>query len=75
MDVAIGDIVGRKSYQCDVVFQVHDILRQPDGKYIILLKGVNLRILADAPESDIIKLPANKIKEDQNYFSKYWKMQ
>ncbi len=69
MDLKIGDIVGRKSYGCDVVFKVHDILRQGNS-FIIVLKGVNLRILADAPENDIIKLPQSKINEADSYFLK-----
>lgn len=67
MDVKIGDLVGRKSYNYDVVFRVHDIIRQND-KFIIILKGLNLRIIADAPEADVVKLPPSKINEDtKNY--------
>lgn len=70
MDIKVGDLVGRKSYGCDVVFRVHDILRHND-KTEIILKGMNLRIIADAPESDIIKLPPSKINEDiKNYEAK-----
>lgn len=63
MDFKIGDLVGRKSYGCDIVFKVHDITKQNDG-YVIILKGLNLRIIADAPEADIVKLPPSKINED-----------
>jgi spore coat assembly protein len=66
MEIKIGDIVGRKSYGCDIVFKVHDIITQKDGKTIIYLKGINYRILADATEADLVKLPANKINEDTN---------
>lgn len=64
VEIKIGDVVGRKSYGCDIAFKVHDIVTQRDGKIVIYLKGINYRILADAPEADLIKLPANKINED-----------
>ncbi len=63
MDIKIGDLVGRKSYGCDIVFRVHDITKQND-KFVIILKGLNLRIIADAPEADIVKLPPSKINAD-----------
>ncbi len=66
MDLKIGDIVGRKSYNCDVIFKVHDILKLGDS-YKIVLWGVNLRILADAPENDIVKLPLTKVNEGDRY--------
>jgi spore coat assemly protein len=67
MDIKIGDLVGRKSYNCDVVFRVHDIIKQNE-KFIIMLKGLNLRIIADAPEADIVKLSPSKINENiKNY--------
>lgn len=69
MDLRIGDIVGRKSYGCDIIFKVHDILMK-DQNYVFILKGVNLRILADSPERDIVKLSVSKIEEEDNYFIK-----
>lgn len=67
MDLRIGDIVGRKSYGCDIIFKVHDILMNGNSCTIVL-KGVNLRILADAPEADIVKLPVSKVEEEDSYF-------
>lgn len=69
MDIKVGDLVGRKSYNCDIVFRVHDIIKQND-RTIIILKGMNLRILADAPEADLIKLPPSKINEHTRSFEK-----
>jgi len=63
MDIKIGDLVGRKSYNCDIVFRVHDIVKQND-KVIIILTGMNLRLIADAPEADLVKLPPSKINKD-----------
>ena len=39
----IGDIVGRKSYNCDVIFKIVDI-----KKDIVDLVGLTVRIVADA---------------------------
>ena len=43
----IGDIVVRKSYNKDVTFKIIDI-KEKDGKDNIILKGINIRIIADA---------------------------
>ena len=48
----IGDIVVRKSYNKDVTFKIIDI-KEKDGEYIIILKGLNIRIIADAFEDDL----------------------
>lgn len=50
--VEIGSLVYRKSYQKDVLFRVSDI-RYINGKKIIILKGVNVRLIADAEEDDL----------------------
>ena len=48
----IGEIVVRKSYNKDVTFKIIDI-KEKDGEYIIILKGLNIRIIADAFEDDL----------------------
>ena len=48
----VGDIVARKSYNKDIVFKITDIIDQ-NGKKIAILKGVALRIIADAELSDL----------------------
>lgn len=58
----IGDIVGRKSYGCDVLFKVTDI-KKAGNENIATLKGITYRIEADAPESDLIVQSRNKIEE------------
>jgi len=50
--IEIGSLVYRKSYQKDVLFRVSDI-RYINGKKIIILKGVNVRLIADAEEEDL----------------------
>ncbi|MCY6369859.1 sporulation peptidase YabG [Clostridium ganghwense] len=48
----IGDMVVRKSYGKDITFKIIDI--KEDGNNVIyVLKGINLRIIADSLESDL----------------------
>jgi len=48
----IGDIVVRKSYNKDVTFKVIDI-KEKSGRRIVILKGINIRIIADAYIEDL----------------------
>jgi len=48
----VGDIVVRKSYEKDVTFKIIDI-KEKDGKENIILKGINIRIIADAYVEDL----------------------
>lgn len=50
--IEIGSLVYRKSYEKDILFRVSDI-RFIDGKKTIILKGVNVRLEADADENDL----------------------
>lgn len=50
--VKIGTLVYRKSYEKDVLFRVSDI-KFEKGKKIIILKGVDVRLEADAEEEDL----------------------
>lgn len=70
MDIKVGDIVARKSYDFDILFKVHDIVVSKDGSKIICLKGLNYRLFADAPESDVVKVPMNKINEEMHLLEK-----
>ncbi len=46
----IGDLVTRKSYHNDTVFEITDIVDN-----ICYLKGVNIRLIADSDISDLVK--------------------
>lgn len=48
----IGDVVVRRSYDKDISFKVIDI-EHKDGKEIYVLKGINIRIIADSEEMDL----------------------
>ena len=57
--ITIGDYVTRKSYKSDVVFEVIEI----EGSSV-LLKGVDIRLMADAPINDLVVFDRNNKKED-----------
>ncbi len=58
MQIQKGDIVSRKSYNKDIVFKVENISGDNAD-----LKGVSVRIIADSPISDLIKLTKKEIEE------------
>lgn len=53
MSIKKGDIVGRKSYGKDVFFVVDNILVSRLNKQFAILKGLNIRIIADSPVEDL----------------------
>jgi len=55
----VGDIVARYSHRQDIFFHVDQIHNNSKGVGFAILKGLNLRLLADAPLTDLIaKRPA-----------------
>lgn len=48
----IGDIVVRKSYGKDITFKIIDV-KEINNKENIILKGINIRIIADSTEEDL----------------------
>lgn len=58
MNINLMDIVGRVSYQCDIMFRVIDI-RDINGKRIAILYGEDIRLIADAPYEDLLKIDPN----------------
>ncbi|EDS78182.1 sporulation peptidase YabG [Clostridium botulinum C str. Eklund] len=48
----VGDLVVRKSYGKDITFKIIEI-KNADGKYLYVLKGINMRIIADSPMEDL----------------------
>ncbi|SHF13197.1 spore coat assemly protein [Caldanaerobius fijiensis DSM 17918] len=58
----IGDLVTRKSYNGDILFRICDILNVSGLKNYIL-RGVNVRIMADAPGDDLEPQPMTRMGE------------
>lgn len=51
MKFRIGDYVSRKSYNCDLIFRIDRI-----DKDIVYLRSLKLRLMADAPMDDLVKI-------------------
>jgi len=70
----VGDIVARFSHRQDIFFHIDQIHVNLEGEGLAILKGLNLRLLADAPVSDLIgKSPAevaNYEREDNKMIYK-----
>jgi spore coat assemly protein len=62
MDIKIGDIVARKSYQYDLLFRVIDIKEKGDEREAILY-GEEVRLIADAPCSDLVIIDEREQQE------------
>jgi len=69
------DIVGRVSYNCDIIFRVTDI-RVENGVKMVILYGEDFRLVADAPYEDLVKVKQSdrqkisaesRSREEQSY--------
>jgi spore coat assembly protein len=54
-EIRKGDLVSRKSHNKDAVFSVLKIMYDQDMPPYCILKGCNIRLLADAPLTDLVK--------------------
>jgi spore coat assemly protein len=69
-DFNVGDIVVRKSYGKDIYFRIVQIIKKQDGQTVYILKGTNLRILADSPPGDLERASLNRISENDEQYTK-----
>lgn len=58
----IGDIVVRRSYDKDVTFKIID-KKEESGNIIYILKGINIRIIADSTDEDLVKVDDDNTSE------------
>ena len=61
-----GDIVSRGSYNNDILFYVEDVINKDRNKMIAVLKGVTIRVEADAPVEDLRIADTGKVNEAIN---------
>lgn len=61
MKIRRGDFVARKSYGKDIIFIIDRIIKLKDGSSYAILKGVTIRVEADAPLEDIEKVEYNRV--------------
>ena len=52
-EIKKGDIVSRDSYGNDIIFSVKKIIKLANKKEVAILKGVDVRVEADAPLEDL----------------------
>ena len=64
-----GDYVTRISHQKDVLFRI-EAIQQQNGKKLALLKGVDLRLCADAPLEDLVEPTAQEINRYRQVYVK-----
>lgn len=54
----VGDVVARKSYNCDILFKIINI-----DKDVANIVGVTVRIIADAPFYDLVHISKESVKQ------------
>jgi spore coat assemly protein len=69
MSINKMDIVGRRSYRCDILFRVIEI-REDNHKKVAILYGEDFRLIADAPLDDLVQInPLEHVKKSQQFRS------
>ena len=67
VDIKLMDIVGRQSYNCDILFRIIDI-REINGQKLAVLYGEDFRLIADAPTADLVVInPNERVRMTQEY--------
>ena len=69
-EIKKGDIVTRNSYNNDIIFTVIKILKISNNKKIALLKGIDIRIEADAEVQDLKVISSKEKEECEKNFKK-----
>lgn len=64
----IGDIVARKSYNHDIFFKVVDLIKTGSGETSAKLRGLDVRLMADSPVDDLIKVGSDHLREYRKNF-------
>lgn len=65
----IGDTVVRKSYGKDIAFKIMDIKETENGT-VYTLKGISLRVIADAPLEDLEEVVENTLGEKEKILNR-----
>lgn len=65
----IGDTVVRKSYGKDITFKIIEVKESEQG-LLYTLKGINLRVIADAPLEDLEEVLENSLGEKEKILNR-----
>lgn len=66
-EIKPGDIVARKKYGKDLFFKVKALILTDNGNTTALLRGINVRLIADAPLEDLELQPAEEVLRYRHY--------
>ncbi|MBU2702115.1 spore coat assembly protein [Sporomusaceae bacterium BoRhaA] len=64
MTIAVGDLVVRKSHGGDIVFKITDIYLDEAKQTHCVLKGLYMRLMADAPIDDVERIDAEHLRNE-----------
>ncbi len=70
MHLNVGDIVARKSHQNDILFKIDEIIKTESGQIKARLRGLDVRLFADSPIEDLVKVEKEFIREYRKKFIK-----
>ncbi len=59
--IKVGDIVRRKSNECDLYFKVVEINTEEDGRNMALLKGIDHRLIVKCPVEDLVEMKTPEV--------------
>lgn len=62
-EIKVGDIVARKSYGYDTYFKVSDVRIKSNGEKTLTIRGIDFRIEADSPETDLKVFSQDELKQ------------
>lgn len=65
----VGDYVVRTSYGKDITFKIIDIKEDLQGEIIYVLKGINIRIIADSAGNDLEEVDETYVAEKDKVFN------
>jgi len=68
VDLKVGDIVARKSYNNDILFKVENIVTSDTGEMRVELRGIDVRLLADSPLEDLTRPDIKYVREYRKRF-------
>lgn len=68
-NIQVGDLVGRISHNSDILFKVMDLVVRGNEQWAIL-RGVDIRLFADAPLGDLMKKNPSEISKMRQEFIK-----
>ena len=69
-EIKKGDIVSRYSYGHDIIFSVKRVLKLANKKEVAILKGIDVRVEADAPIEDLKILSKEEQKKREKELEK-----